>query len=158
MSRVYVDGNTVRRLDAEPARRVKERPLREKREAERRRKSRQNAARKNRARALYMSKSYVAFLTMCVGITVFSAFTYVRLQADVTTKMRKIAALESQIADLKADNDARFNSVTTSIDLNYIKDVAINELGMHYATEDQIVYFSVESNNFMDQYSDIPQK
>ncbi len=44
------------------------------------------------------------------------------------------------------------------MDLNYIKDVAINELGMSYATEDQIVYFSVENNNFMDQYSDIPEK
>lgn len=105
-----------------------------------------------------MSKGYVAFLTICVAISAFSAFTYVRLQADVTAKMRKIATLESQIADLKADNDARYNSVTTSVDLNYIKDVAINELGMSYATEDQIVYFSVENNNFMDQYSDIPEK
>ena len=37
------------------------------------------------------------------------------------------------------------------------KDVAINELGMNYATEDQIVYYKVENNNYMDQYSDIPQ-
>lgn len=153
----YVEGNAVRRLDAEPIRREQERPSREKREAERRKRSRQLAARRNRERALYMSKGHVAFLTLCVAIVVFSAFTYVRLQADVTAKMRKIATLESQIADLKADNDARYNSVTTSVDLNYIKDVAINKLGMSYATEDQIVYFSVENNNFMDQYSDIPE-
>ena len=29
--------------------------------------------------------------------------------------------------------------------------------GMNYATEDQIVYYKVENNNYMDQYSDIPQ-
>jgi hypothetical protein len=72
--------------------------------------------------------------------------------------MKKIASMESQIADLKADNDARYNSVTTSIDLGSVKDAAINELGMTYATEDQIVFFSVDNNNFMDQYSDIPEK
>ncbi len=159
MNRVgYVEGNAVRKLEPAPQRVPMERPTREQREAQHRRRSRQLAAQRNRQRALYMSKGYVAFLTLCVGISVFSAFTYVRLQADVTAKMRKIATLESQIADLKADNDARYNSVTTSVDLNYIKDVAINELGMSYATEDQIVYFSVENNNFMDQYSDIPEK
>lgn len=154
----YIEGNTVRRLDAEPVRREQSRPLRELREEEKRRKSRQNAARRNRARALYMSKSYVAFLTVCICISAFSAFSFIRLQADVTAKMRKIASLESQISNLKADNDARFNSVSTSVDLNYIKNVAINELGMSYATEDQIVYFSIENSNFMDQYSDIPEK
>jgi cell division protein FtsL len=154
----YVEGNTVRSLGAEPVRREDERTLRERREEERRRRSRQLAARRNRERALYMGRGHVAFLTLCVVISVFSAFAYVRLQADVTSKMKKIASMESQIADLKADNDARYNSVTTSIDLGSVKDAAINELGMTYATEDQIVFFSVDNNNFMDQYSDIPEK
>ena len=65
--------------------------------------------------------------------------------------------MQSQIEDLRADNDARYKEITTSVDLNYIKDVAMNQLGMSYATEDQVVYYSVEKNNFMDQYSDIPQ-
>jgi cell division protein FtsL len=154
----YVEGNTVRSLGAEPVRRENEGTLRERREEERRRRSRQLAARRNRERALYMGRGHVAFLTLCVVISVFSAFTYVRLQADVTSKMKKIASMESKIADLKADNDARYNSVTTSIDLGSVKDAAINELGMTYATEDQIVFFSVDNNNFMDQYSDIPEK
>ena len=45
----------------------------------------------------------------------------------------------------------------TSVDLGYIKDVAINQLGMKYASEEQVIYYSVENNNFMDQYSDIPK-
>jgi cell division protein FtsL len=154
----FVEGNTVRSIGAEPVRREEQRPLRERREEERRKKSRQLAARRNRERALYMGRGHVAFLTLCVAASVFSAFAYVRLQSDVTSKMKKIASIESQIADLKADNDARYNSVTTSIDLNEIKDAAINRLGMSYVTEDQIVFFSVDNNNFMDQYSDIPEK
>ena len=43
------------------------------------------------------------------------------------------------------------------LDLNAIKDAAINRLGMKSATQDQIVYYSVDNNNYMDQYNDIPE-
>ena len=65
--------------------------------------------------------------------------------------------LQSQIEDLQSDNSARYKEITNSVDLNYIKDVAINELGMSYASEEQVVYNSVENKNYMDQYSDIPE-
>lgn len=152
----YINGNTVRELEAAPVRRVRENPA----EVERRRKekARKNAARRNRERAMHMSRGYVAFLTLCVMISAFCAVSYVKLQADVTYNMKHIASLEGQIADLKADNDANYKRVTTSVDLNQIKEVAMNELGMSYATEAQVVYYTVDNNNFMDQYSDIPVK
>ena len=81
----------------------------------------------------------------------------VRRNREKAKGMSRVAALQSQIEDLRADNDARYKEITTSVDLNYIKDVAMNQLGMSYATEDQVVYYSVEKSNFMDQYSDIPQ-
>lgn len=151
----YVNGSTVRELDAQPARR--ERIDRTQIEEQQKRKRRRNAARRNRERALHMSKGYVAFLTLCVGIVAFAAVALVQIQSQVTQRMEHIAALESQITDLKADNDARYKEIVTSVDLDYIKDVAMNQLGMQYATEDQIIYYTVENNNFMDQYSDIPE-
>ena len=78
-------------------------------------------------------------------------------RSNVTQQMKEVAALESQINDMKADNDARYKQITTSVDLNAIKDAAINRLGMKYASQDQIVYYSVDKNNYMDQYSDIPE-
>ena len=72
-------------------------------------------------------------------------------------QIKEVAALESQINDMKADNDARYKQITTSVDLNAIKDAAINRLGMKYASQDQIVYYSIDKNNYMDQYSDIPE-
>lgn len=151
----YVNGNTVRELDAQPVRR--ERIDRTKIQEEQQKKRRRNAARRNRERALHMSKGYVAFLTLCVGVVAFAAVALVQIQSQVTQRMEHIAALESQITDLKADNDARYKEIITSVDLDYIKDVAINQLGMQYATEEQIIYYSVENDNFMDQYSDIPK-
>ena len=35
---------------------------------------------------------------------------------------------------------------------------AIKELGMSYPKEKQVVYYSIENNNYMDQYSDIPKQ
>lgn len=152
----YVNGSAVRQLDALPVRR--EKVDRRKIQEQQQKKRRRNAAKRNRERALYMSKSYVTFLTICIGIVAFAAVSLVQIQSQVTQRMEHIAALESQITDLKADNDARYKEIITSVDLDYIKNVAINELGMQYATEDQIIYYSVENNNFMDQYSDIPNK
>jgi hypothetical protein len=134
----YINGNTVRELETSPARKPKENPREN--EEQKRRARRKNAARRNRERALYMSKGYV------------------KVQADVTQRMKTIASLESQITDLRADNDANYKRITTSVDLNEIKDIAMNQLGMTYASEDQIIYYSVENSNYMDQYSDIPEK
>ena len=151
----YVNGSTVRQIEAQPVRR--ERIDRTKIKEQQQRKRRRSAARRNRERALHMSKGYVAFLTLCVGVVAFSAVALVQIQSQVTQRMEHIAALELQITDLKADNDARYKEIVTSVDLDQIKTVAMNDLGMRYATEDQIVYYSVENNNFMDQYSDIPE-
>lgn len=151
----YVNGSTVREMEAQPVRQP--RPDRRQIEEHKRRKSRKNAAMRNRERALHMGKGYVAFLSACVLVVAFSAVSLIQIQSQVTQRMEHIAALESQITDLKADNDARYKEIVTSVDLDYIKDVAINELGMQYATESQIVYYTVENSNYMDQYSDIPQ-
>lgn len=152
----YINGNTVRELEeAQPVRR--ERKSRQEIEEAKRRKSRRNAARRNREKALTMSKGYVLFLSACVFASAYAAFSLIQIQSQVSQRMRNVAAIESQIQDIRADNDAKYKEITASVDLNHIKDVAMNELGMKYATEDQIVYYSVENNNYMDQYSDIPQ-
>ena len=153
----HVDGNTVRRLEAMPDTREIERKREEKkREEELRRRKR--AAARNREKALRMSKSYVIFLTMAVVVFVVFCGAYIKLQSDVTARLKKIAGLESQIADLKADNDEAYKRINTSVDLDAIKERALNELGMFYATEDQIVYYSVDKSDYMNQYNEIPQK
>ena len=154
----YINGNTVREISPAPVRHPEHRETREEKEERRRKKNRRNAARRNRERALHMNRGYVAFLTICVAISAYAAVTYVQLQANVASHMRNIANLQSQVTNLRADNDARYKAVSTSVDLNYVKDVAMNQLGMRYATEEQIIYYSVDNSNFMDQYSDIPEK
>ena len=148
--RMYVDGNTVRKAEALPKDDRQER-LRREREAQR-------ATKRNQARELRMSRRYVAFLAVAVSITCLVCAAYVHLQADITTRMSNISALEKEIADLKTDNDTTLKRVNTSINLNEIKEKAIAELGMVYAAPDQIAYYSIEDSDYMTQYEEIPGK
>ena len=148
----YVEGNTVRKVERVPRYEEQERGHQQKRNV-----SHTVTVRRNQEKALRMSKSYVVFLTMAV--TVFGIFcgAYIKLQSDVTARMKKIASLESQVTDLKADNDEAYKRINTAVDLDVIKEKAINELGMFYATQDQIVYYSVDKTDYMNQYNEIPQ-
>ena len=148
----YVEGNTVRKVERVPHYEEQERGHQQKRNV-----SHTVTVRRNQEKALRMSKSYVVFLTMAV--TVFGIFcgAYIKLQSDVTARMKKIASLESQVTDLKADNDEAYKRINTAVDLDAIKEKAINELGMFYATQDQIVYYSVDKTDYMNQYNEIPQ-
>ena len=143
-----VDGNTVRRMEAMPDYR-KERRDRQEREREEELRKRRRAAARNQEKALRMT----------MAVTVFGIFcgAYIKLQSDVTARMKKIASLESQVTDLKADNDEAYKRINTAVDLDAIKEKAINELGMFYATQDQIVYYSVDKTDYMNQYNEIPQ-
>lgn len=160
----YIDGNTVRRTEAAPGRDNAERQHRERmtrieqerREAEERR--RRRIARRNQERMLRMSRSYVAFLTMAVIVFGTFAGVYIKLQSDVTARMKHISSLESEIADIRADNDEAFKRINTSVDLDSIWNAAVTEYGMSYAREAQIVYYKVGDDDYMNQYGEIPGK
>ena len=154
----YTQGNAARQVEVMPAmpdyrEEIKRRKLAEE-EAERKRQKR--IARQQQERALRANRRYVMFLTM--GVVIFGVFAgvYLNIQSDITARMKTISKLESQIADLKAENDEAYKRINTAIDLDAVKTTAINELGMFYATSDQIVYYTVENDDYMNQYVDIP--
>lgn len=151
---IYVDGNTVRRMETAPDYR---REREEKRQREIRRHN-EHVARRNQERALHMNRGYVAFLTAAAMMTALVSAAYIQLQSELTSRLKNIATLESQISELKADNDSAYKRISTSVDLQTVKDTAINQLGMVYAGADQIVYYTVENDDYMNQYSDIPEQ
>ncbi len=154
MTNIYVDGNTVRRLETAPDyhREREERKQREKR------RHNEHVARRNQERALHMDLGYVAFLTIAAIMTALVSAAYIKLQSEMTGRLKNIAALESTVSDLKADNDSAYKRISTSVDLDTVKDVAMNQLGMVYAGADQIVYYTVENDDYMNQYSEIPEQ
>lgn len=83
---------------------------------------------------------------------------YLQQQALATSSQKKIAALEGELAELKKENADDLNRIETSVDLEKIRDIAINELGMVYATQDNVVLYKNTNHNYVSQYEDIPQE
>jgi cell division protein FtsL len=116
-----------------------------------------NHTRKNREKALYMNFGYVMFLAIAVVVTLLVCISYLQLQAQMTGKVKNISSLEQEVADLKSDNDETYNRITNSVDLAYIKKVALEEIGMVYASKDQVVLYDNKESDYVRQYNDIPK-
>ena len=146
-SQMYVEGTAVRELAPRPARklpRTKKVP------------SVSRQARANRQKATQMNLGYVLFLTVTAVATLFLCVNFLQLKSQLTTQAANIERQEAVLSVLKADNDAFYNSVAASGDLEYIKEVATKELGMKYPSEGQVVYFDTAGNGYVRQYQDVP--
>ena len=152
---MYVDGNTVRRLAEVPER--KRQPGRQSpAQVPRQKHQLSKEAQKNRQKATAMNWGFVAFLAVvCVAI-LFCSVKYLRYKSEITAKMSTVASLEEELADLKEDNDAYYSQVTSNVDLNKIKQIALGRLGMKYPSDDQTVTYSTSGNSYVRQYQDIP--
>lgn len=163
-STAYIEGNTVRELETVPNPRIREtqEELEKKQEYDREREVRQRQARliakKNQEKAMQMNLGYVAFLLVAVIAVAVVCSVYLQLHSEMKQRMGVIGALEGQVLDLQTDNDATQKRINTSVNMNSIKQKAMNELGMVYPTEGQIIYFQIEDIDYMNQYEDIPEK
>ena len=158
---VYVQGNAVKRLQEAPHRTdlpdVKERrrlaksavPATPVKQAL----SRQ--AQRNREKALAMNKGFVMFLTAVSIAVLFTCINFLQVKSQITASMKNVASLESELAQLKEDNDAYYSQVTSNVDISEIKKKAIGELGMKYPSEDQIQTYTTEGNSYVRQYQDV---
>ncbi len=155
----YISGNTVRQMEETPELRRERirRELEEQRREEERKERIRRVTRRNQERALGFGKGYVTFLAVAVMIVAVMSLGYVKLQSDITSRMKAISKMESQLEDITAENAATQKRINVASDINTIKDAAINRLGMVYASENQIVNYSVEDGDYMTQYEDIPK-
>lgn len=111
------------------------------------------AVRKNRDRARHMSAGYVLFLAAAMSICAMILMNYVQLQAELTNVTRSVAEKQSELNNLKTANDEKYNRIVSNVNLEDIKRIAICELGMRYAQEGQIVYYTKEESDYMRRVS-----
>ena len=105
-----------------------------------------NATRKNRDKARHMSLGYVLFLVLAMCV---AGYVLIQLQADITTATERIASQEKELNNLKVTNDEELSRITSSIDMEEVKRVAIGELGMVYPQEGQIITYSNEGKDYV---------
>lgn len=142
----YIEGNTVRKFNV-----VEE--IKNPTEV----KQLSHTTRKNRDKALYMNLGYVVFLAAALLSAAMILISYIRIQSDIIISVRNIAAMESELNNLRLSNDEDYARAASSVDLEEIRRVAIGELGMRYAKEGQIINVSSEGNDYVRQLAEIQE-
>lgn len=145
----YEDGNALRKVQAVPYELPEELPQERKVRRQRPKRAAQRAQ---------MTPMFLAGMTLLCAATVAMVVGFLYLKEKITEQKRNIAQLESQIDDLKQDNDAYYNKVVASVDLDTIRDAAMNRLGMKYADESQIRYYDTDGESYVRQYQEVPEK
>lgn len=148
----YIYGNTARKLNTVPQRREwEEAPSQPKK------KEVSQQVRQNRKQALSMNTAYTLFLVLAAVATLVVCVWYLQLRFELTSNAANIAVLEQQLADLKEENTTRENSILDSVNLEVIREHAIQDLGMKYVTADQIITYQNPAGDYVKQYEEIPK-
>ena len=103
-----------------------------------------------------MSPGYLVFLSAVCVAALLLCVQYLQLKASYTEQTEYLDRQESDLSQLKSDNDAYYNQVQASVDLEAIRQKAMEELGMHYADESQLEYYSTKDSSYVRQYQDVP--
>ncbi len=103
-----------------------------------------------------MTMPYVVFLSIAAIATVILCVAYLKLQAAGITYRNEIAALESRISTMRLANDNAYEDAVSSVNMEQVTEIAVNDLGMTYAKEGQIITYSSQDGDYIRQYGEIP--
>lgn len=103
-----------------------------------------------------MSPIYTGFLTVAAVCAVFICVVYLQLQSELVQRSENITALQEELSDLTEANDTAYNAAVDSVNLQEIRDKAMNELGMVYAANGNVVEYDSPTSDYVKQYNEIP--
>lgn len=146
---MYVYGSAAPKPEYEPRRRERK-PEQPKRVS--------SQVKRNRRQAMGMNKAYVVFLAAAAVLMLAVCVNYVQLRAELTSRSQNITALQEELAALGEENTTKYNVIMDSVNLEEVRDKAMNELGMVYATESQVIEYDNPTGDYIKQYEQIPEE
>lgn len=112
---------------------------------------------KNRSKALHMNRGYVVFLAAAAVVALLACVQYLQLQSEVTSRSKNITSMQQELANAKEANTTKYNAIVNSMNLEEIRERAMTDLGMVYATTDQVIEYESPTNQMVKKYADIPE-
>ena len=100
------------------------------------------AVRRNREHFKHMSPKLVLYFLGMMVLMASILVMYIKLRSDITTTTNEIVALENELKELREDNDETYKMIVNNLDLEEIREKAIKELGMTYASRDQVITYT----------------
>ena len=143
--RFYVDGNTVR-VEKTRSQHVREQEIR-------------THVRVRSEAVPVKVKVNVPYVLMLLAVTLLFAylcFSYLRVQASINASMNRIANLEEQITKVRSENAVRENRLSAQMDLEEVYRIAVDEMGMIYPDENEVIEYDEQMREYVRQYENIP--
>jgi len=95
----------------------------------------------------------LAPVLICVVVVISS---YISSTTQLTIATKQVSTLEKQVYNAKLANDEELQRIESAVNLEEIKRVAVEELGMTYATDGQVVIISDEGSDYVRQMEELP--
>ncbi|MCR5469238.1 MAG: hypothetical protein K6F37_09775, partial [Lachnospiraceae bacterium] len=105
-------------------------------------------------RDMIAKRRALIFMVFCVLALCLSSFTMLYLNSQVTSRAKSVARLQSEYAKIKDDNDAKERNNSLSLNYYELKSKA-EALGMAQVSGEQIVVFSLDEDDYMEQSKNI---
>ena len=147
--RMYIYGNAVPKPSEVPKRPVTESEQPKKVSVQ---------VKQNRRQAMNMSRSYALFLAAAALLMLVVCVNYVQLRSELVSRSKHITVLQQELATLNEENTTRYNSIMDSVNLDEVREKAMNELGMVYADGSQIIEYDNPTGDYINQYEEIPEE
>ena len=145
VERIFAEGNTIRM--AQETETVRIRLPRER--TERQRQASRKVSRQKRMISVFVTGIAVVLLVaLCI--------TMLTILGENNGLKTEISRLESQVSELRSQNDSRQYDLNSAVDLNYVVQVATTELGMVRSTSGQIRTYSTAESEYIQQVAEIP--
>ena len=144
----YIEGNTARKLNTAPDIRREERPYEV--PAHRRQEQRHPKALSG------INFASLLVLTAAIIATVYVCVEYLKLQSDVTSMDKNIISMEQELTKKTNENNAAYEAINTTYNLDYVYKVAVEELGMVYPNNNKVITYQSGKDDYVRQYEDIP--
>lgn len=143
-----VEGNTVRKYnnDFDVVRELEREP----------KKQISKQTRRNREKAKFLSPGQIVFLFASICLVGVVLYGYLTLQSANTAAAAEVAALQSQLNTMKLDNEEEYSRIMSSVNMEEIKVRAIEQLGMQYAQEGQVIEVPCATDDYVRQYQSMP--
>ena len=149
----------------EDAVRERNRKLERKRE-ERIKENARATARENRAQASRLrklEKSLGINLISCImlvgaAVVMFAlCFKMIQLGNEIDAMDRAVVATQNDINDIRVSNNSAYQEINSKVDLKEVYKTATQDLGMVFASDNQIITYEDNEAAYVRQYKNIPE-
>ena len=145
----YIDGTAVRKI--QPVRSPQEEQI-----------TRRTIKEEPKRKAKPKRSPAIGFLEFVIlagamALTLFTAVDYLSVQSGNVALKKQITTLQSELTIITNDNNVSLNHINTTLDLEKVFNEAVEDLGMVFPNNNQIITYKSVVSEYVRQYDRIPE-